>query len=142
MIGAGDLQVGAVYRLGEYALTGDDIVAFARQWDPQYFHTDPEAATHSPYGGLIASGIQTLGIMQRLCVESVYAQWKTIAGRTLDQVQFARPVRPGEVLSGLARIAQITLDRDRGRGDVTLDIEMTVADRTVLSARCIVVVAA
>lgn len=139
-VGGRDLVVGMVYRFGEYLLTLDDVVEFAQQWDPQYFHTDPEAAAESVYRGLIASGIQTLGIMQRLTVDAVYRQWATIAGRSVDDVRFLRPVRPSDVLTGSARIDQIDVDEDRGRADVVLTIELTVADRPVLTCRCSIVV--
>ena len=55
-----DLPVGYSFETEGRTLSEDDILAFARQWDRQYFHTDPEAAMASPYGGLIASGFHTM----------------------------------------------------------------------------------
>ena len=55
-----DLPKGYTFEIASRTLSEDDILGFARQWDPQFFHTDPEAAKASPYGGLIASGYHTL----------------------------------------------------------------------------------
>ena len=63
-----DFQAGQVIEAGPYALSQDELLSFAREWDPQWFHTDPEAAAQGPHGGLIASGWQTCGIAMRLAV--------------------------------------------------------------------------
>ena len=95
-----DLRVGTHYDLGAYTLTEQDSVAFARAWDPQVFHVDKAAAEAGVYGGLIASGVQTLGIYQRLAVLAVFRHWSVIAGIRMREVRFLRPVRPGDTLAG------------------------------------------
>ncbi|MEZ5213010.1 MULTISPECIES: MaoC/PaaZ C-terminal domain-containing protein [unclassified Gordonia (in: high G+C Gram-positive bacteria)] len=140
LLGGRDLVPGTVYGFGEYPLTLDEIVRFAREWDPQYFHTDPDDARRSVFGGLIASGIQSLAILQRLTVEAVYRDWKVIAGRSLNDVYFLRPVRAGDVLSGWARIEAVHVDDARGRADVELVTELTAAGSTMLRATTSVVV--
>ena len=66
-----DFEPGQVLELGSVAVTEDDIVAFARQFDPQPFHVDPEAAAESVFGGLIASGWHTGAMWMRLYVDSM-----------------------------------------------------------------------
>lgn len=140
LLGGRDLAVGTTYRSPEYELTEDAIVEFAQQWDPQYFHLDAQAATASPYGGLIASGIQTMAVMQRLTVQEIYAAWKVIAGRALREVEFLRPVRPGARLHVRVRLDAVEVDDERGRADVTSVSELLEGDRVMLRAVTEVVV--
>ncbi|AUH67949.1 MULTISPECIES: MaoC/PaaZ C-terminal domain-containing protein [Gordonia] len=126
-----DIEVGRVYRLGEYTLTADDLVDFAQRWDPQGFHVDEDIAASSPYGGLIASGVQSFAIMQRLSVLAVYDHWAVIAGKEIRDVAFLRPVRPGDVLTGTLTVTGVTFD-DRDRALVEVDTELTVEGKPVL----------
>ncbi|ALG85994.1 MaoC/PaaZ C-terminal domain-containing protein [Gordonia phthalatica] len=128
-----DLEVGQVFGLSEYTLTREDLLDFANKWDPQGFHIDEKIAESGAYGGLIASGIQTLAIMQRLSVIDVYDNWAVIAGKTLRDTSFLRPVRPGDVLTGTLTITGLDFD-DRNRTLVDVDSEMTVEGRPVLRA--------
>ncbi|GED99995.1 acyl dehydratase [Gordonia spumicola] len=125
---ADDLHVGAVYPFGTYEVTLDELIEFATQWDPQDFHTDADAAARSVYGGLIASGVHTIAINQRLSVEAVYRHWHVIAGHSLGDVRFVRPVRAGDVLSGHAEITAVAPEPDRGRAVV--GVAMTVTNGT------------
>lgn len=130
---ADDLRIGHVYRLGSHSVGEDDVVDFARQWDPQSFHVDAEAAAAGTFGGLIASGIHTLAIFQRLAVQGAFADWQVIAGRRLLDVEFRRPVRPGDILTGSMTIDDIVVD-ERGRALVTAAAALLDQDdRTVLT---------
>jgi acyl dehydratase len=60
------IVIGEVFPLGEHVFTADEIVRFGKLYDTQYFHTDPEAATHSHFGGLVASGWHTVVVGHRL----------------------------------------------------------------------------
>lgn len=113
---AEDLRPGERYELGSYLLTEDDIVDFASAWDPQFFHLDPAAASAGPFGGLIASGIQTFAIFQKLVVEAHFRDWNIIAGKEIRELRFLRPVRPGDELTGHFVIDELTFD-DRGRAE-------------------------
>ena len=139
-LGGRDLVVGARYRSGAYELTEEAIVDFARQWDPQYFHVDVVGGVASPYGGVIASGIQTMAVMQRLTVQEVYTGWRVIAGRALREVEFLRPVRPGDALHVEMRVDAVEIDEDRDRADVTAVTELLAGDRVVLRSVTAVVV--
>lgn len=120
IVHAEDLTPGQVMQLGSHTVRESDIIDFARQWDPQFFHIDPaRAAAESQFGGLIASGLHTLSIYQRLWVDSRTQPWRVIAGATMNDVAFLRPVRPGDVLTGHTAIDDIDLEPDKHRGRVT-----------------------
>ena len=94
--------------------------------------------TKGHFRGLIASGVHTIAIAQRLLTQTVLNQWAVIAGLGFDRVRFPVPVRPGNVLTGTAQIAEITLDGTRGR----VKIEMRLTDQddhTVLYAELTIV---
>jgi acyl dehydratase len=94
-----DFPVGKVRELGPTApLTRDEIVAFARQYDPQRFHVDEDAARASAFGGLVASGWQTCGLAMRLYVDAVLSRAASQGSPGVEQVRWTRPVRPGDVL--------------------------------------------
>lgn len=120
---AEDLVVGHRYSLDSYSLDERELVEFARQWDPQGFHIDSGIADAGAYGGLIASGIHTIAIYQRLAVTGVFDHWSVIAGRQLTDVVFRRPVRPGDTLTGTVIIDDIAFD-DRRRALVTTSAEL------------------
>jgi acyl dehydratase len=105
---AEDLVAGSVVELGEYPVTEDEMISFARQWDPQSFHTDPEAAAAGYFGGVIASGLYTIGVLQRLAVLAAYHDWAIIAGRRIREVRIPAPVRAGAVLAGRLVIEELT----------------------------------
>ncbi|WP_267616282.1 MaoC/PaaZ C-terminal domain-containing protein [Gordonia bronchialis] len=127
LVYADDLEVGRVYQLDSYTLTEDEIVEFAKTWDPQIFHVDKAAAEAGAYGGLIASGLHTLSIYQRLAVAGSFGEWNVIAGKRFSDVQFLRPVRPGDTLTGTLVIDAVDID-PRGRALVTTTAEL-VNDR-------------
>ncbi|MDI9916558.1 MaoC/PaaZ C-terminal domain-containing protein [Rhodococcus sp. IEGM 1379] len=135
---AEDLTVGEKYEFGHHTVTEEEIVSFASMWDPQPFHIDSEAAAGHGFGGLIASGLHTLAIYQRLTVLRVDGRWKAIAGRKIQEAVFVRPVRPNDVLTGSMVIAEVSLD-DRGRGRVTSTAELVNgAGEVVLTAIAVV----
>ena len=83
---------------GPATLTEQDIVDFARAWDPQWFHTDPERAANSRWKGLIASGWQTCAIAMRLAVDHVLQDSESFGSPGLEYVKWPVPVRPGDTL--------------------------------------------
>jgi len=124
---ADDLRVGADYPLGSYHVTREELLDYARHWDPQVFHVDEEAAEHGHFRGLITSGLHTMAIYQRLAVLDVFQHWHVIAGRTFREVQFLRPVRAGDDLTGTVRIESI-VPGARERALVTTSAELVVAE--------------
>ncbi|MGB3301273.1 MaoC/PaaZ C-terminal domain-containing protein [Gordonia sp. (in: high G+C Gram-positive bacteria)] len=126
-----DIEPGQVYQLGEYIVEKDELVEYARKWDPQGFHIDEDIAAASPYGGLIASGIHSFAIMQRLSVIGVYDNWAVIAGKEVRDIKFLRPVRPGDVITGTVTVSELEFD-DRNRALVRIITELTVDGKAVL----------
>jgi acyl dehydratase len=80
------------------------IIEFARFYDPQLFHTDPEAAKAMVYGGLIASGIQTIAITFKLFLETGSLAACSLGSPGLDDIRWKIPVRPGDTLRVLAEV--------------------------------------
>ena len=111
LLPAGDLPVGQGIDCGSYEVTEDEIVGFASSWDPLYFHVDPHQAVHSDFGGLIASGLHTASIYQRLAVTGLFSRYDVIAGKEIHGMRFLRPVRPGDVLSCSILIQSVEPDR-------------------------------
>jgi len=91
-----DFQPGQVREIDGPALTRDEIVEFARKYDPQPFHVDEEAAKNSFYGGLIASGWQTVAICMRLMCDSYLLESASLGSPGVDEVRWVKPVRPGD----------------------------------------------
>ncbi|MGV9868553.1 MaoC/PaaZ C-terminal domain-containing protein [Rhodococcus koreensis] len=120
---ADDLRVGERFDLGSYTVTEEEVLEFAGQWDPQSFHIDRESADEGYFGGLIASGVHTIAVCQRLSATTLYAHWSVIAGSRMRDVNFLRPVRPADVLTGNLLIEDVKLD-GRGRALVTVATEI------------------
>ncbi len=95
-----DFSTGQVYELGTATMTRDEIVAFARQFDPQPFHVDEQAAAATPFGWLIASGWHTAAVFMRLYVDAVLTDSSSRGSPGIEQLRWLQPVRPGDVLSG------------------------------------------
>jgi acyl dehydratase len=106
-----DLTLGQEFLSDEHPLDAEQIVGFAKQFDPQPFHLDPEAAQQSFFGGLAASGWHTMAITMKLLVQSMpLAQGIIGAG---GEISWPRPTRPGDVLRVKSRIAEIAPSRSR-----------------------------
>lgn len=96
-----DFTEGQVIELGTLSpLTEEEIIAFAREWDPQPFHLDPVAAKDSIYGGLIASGWQTAMRSMRLMVDNLTSHMDAQGSPGVENIRFRKPVRAGERLQG------------------------------------------
>jgi acyl dehydratase len=99
-----------------YTFTDADIIQFAHRYDPQIFHLDAEAAKSSIFGGLIASGFQTLAGTFRL-VHAIGFLGHNMGGPGMDELRWLKPVRPGDTLRAIAEIVEVTPSRskpDRG----------------------------
>jgi acyl dehydratase len=112
-----DYVPGSVHDLGTISISESDIVEFARRYDPQAFHIDAEAARRTQFGGLIASGWQTAGLMMRLAVERYLSDPASLASPGVDELRWTQPVRPGDELSVRATVLEArpsTSKPDRG----------------------------
>ncbi len=93
-----DFSPGRVFETATRTLSAEDIVRFAREYDPQSYHTDAEAARSSPYGGLIASGWQTCGVAMRLMCDGYLLESSCVGSPGLEELRWLKPVRPGDTL--------------------------------------------
>lgn len=93
-----DFSAGQVFEAGPVSVTNDEIVEFAKSYDPQWFHVDAEAAAAGPYGGLIASGWQTCGLAMRLAVQTLLVESDSFGSPGLAYVKWLAPVRAGDQL--------------------------------------------
>jgi len=94
-----DLTVGETAEFGAYEVTADEMTSFAEQYDPQPFHTDPDAAAETPFGGLVASGWHTASMTMRLLVDNHLSEGAARGALGVDDLRWRRPVRPGDELT-------------------------------------------
>ena len=108
-----DFQVGQVIEAGPYKVERDEVLRFAKDFDPQWFHLDEEAAAHGPYGGLIASGWHTCSIAMRLSVDHVLAGSETFGSPGVAYIKWPNPVRPGDSLTLRAEALEVRRSRSQ-----------------------------
>ena len=120
-----DVRVGESDALGSHTITEAEIVAFGQKYDPQPFHTDPEAARGTIFGGLIASGWHTCAIMMRLSVEAGRRnQTVTTGSPGVDSCRWLKPVRPGDTLTGRSEVLEAWPSASKPIGFVRSRVEM------------------
>ena len=94
-----ELPTGRVIKAGRREVTEQEILEFASRYDPQPFHTNPEFAARSRWGGLIASGWMTCGIAMGLVAREILPGSASIGSPGVEKIEWPAPVRPGDVLS-------------------------------------------
>lgn len=112
-----DFRPGEAIDLGSCTVTRDEILEFARRYDPQPFHLDEEAARRSIYGGLIASGWHTTALLMRLLVDGMVNGAESMGSPGVDEIRWLKPVRPGDTLRARAVVLDVVPSRskaDRG----------------------------
>lgn len=119
-----DFPVGHRFTTSSFSLSEAEIIAFAKENDPQSFHIDPEAAKLSPYGGIIASGFQTL--IETFKKTLAEGGWEdaSMGSPGMEELRWVRPVRPGEVLHVEAEVLESRVSRskpDRGFTKIRYD---------------------
>jgi len=114
-----DLGVGATFRAGPVEMTAEEIKAFARRFDPQPFHTDEAAAEDSFFKGLAASGWHTAAATMRMLVDALPVK-DGLIGAGLDQLNWPRPTRPGDVLRVEVEVLEARVMKSRPLGLVKL----------------------
>ena len=93
-----DFKVGEVHPLGEKRVEKDEIIGFAKQFDPQPFHVDEAAANASVYGGLIASGWHTVALVMRMMCDSYMLDSASLGSPGVENLKWLKPVRPGDTI--------------------------------------------
>lgn len=142
-----DYVPGLVVEIGPIAVDEASIIAFGRQFDPQPFHIDPQAAATGPFGGVIASGWHTASLMMRLLVDHLLPSAAGLGSPGVDELRWLRPVRPGDRLTLKITITDAQRSRSKpDRGLVRTDNEvrnqdgepvMTVKTMVLMRARTV-----
>jgi len=137
-----DFALGDVFRAKPVSLSEDDIVDFAKRYDPQPFHTDKAAAAKSQFGGVIASGLQVMAITFGSMIESGFLKGGGMGSPGLDAVRWHKPTRPGDILVMQARVTEIRNSETRAdRGYVILIFEVFNQKRErVMSYSCVEII--
>jgi acyl dehydratase len=120
-----DYEPGAVFTSGAIPVSEAEIIDFARRYDPQAMHTDPEAAANGRFGGLIASGWHTASLMMRLFATNFLSPGSSVASPGIDELRWLQPVRPGDILSLRMTVLEARPSRSRpGEGVVRSLVEV------------------
>lgn len=134
-----DFEIGKRYVSPKFTLSEEQSIEFARQYDPQYFHLDAEAARDSVFKGLAAPGFQTAALAWKLVLETGLFDQCAIAGLGVDALRWRRPVRPGDTLhvdftlidrtpsrsSSEQGIATFEYEMKNQRGEVVMTLKLT-----------------
>jgi acyl dehydratase len=110
-----DYAVGQVYHSGRLRIDRNQIIAFATQFDPQPYHLDEDAARKSVFGGLAASGWHTAALTMRLLVEGEFRPAHGVLGVGFEELNWPRPVRPGDVLHVESEVLEVRPSKSRRR---------------------------
>ncbi|MGE0768727.1 MAG: MaoC family dehydratase [Hyphomicrobiaceae bacterium] len=120
-----DLEIGRQVAFGDFAVSKDDIIAYAQAFDPQPIHLDEEAARLSIVGGLCASGFHSCAMLMRMLADDVLSCSTSLGSPGIEEVKWMRPVRPGDRLSGrLTCTSKRAFASRPGVGIARLSIEM------------------
>jgi acyl dehydratase len=120
-----ELRVGDSFRSKTHTFTENEIVEFARLYDPQPFHLDPAAAALTSFNGLIASGFQTLAISFRLVYQTGFLVNASLGGPALEEVLWKKPVRPDDTVYAVGDVRKITISRSKpDRGVLNLGLTL------------------
>lgn len=112
-----DFVVGARYEAGPITVDKDEVIAFAKRYDPQPFHTDPEAAKTTLFAGLAASGWMTGSLTMRMLIESGNIPTGGLIAREVEKIEWPRPTRPGDTLRAVSEVIEVIPSKtkpDRG----------------------------
>ena len=108
-----DFATGQTFKTGRHRVDKEQIFAFARQFDPQPFHTDEHAALQSPFQGLAASGWHTAGMTMRLMVDGEFKPAGGILGVGFEELSWPRAVRPGDELHAVSEVLEVRPSKSR-----------------------------
>lgn len=128
-----DYSVGSVHEFGAIAVEEAEVIAFARRFDPQHFHVDPETARKTAFGGLIASGWHTGSLTMRLLVDHYISHVASLGSPGVDELRWLRPVRPGDALSVRVTVTEARPSRSKpDRGIVRSFVEVLNGNREIV----------
>jgi acyl dehydratase len=120
-----NMTLGATVDLGKKTVSEEEILRFAREFDPQPFHVDPEAARDSIFGGIIASGWHTCSMTMRLLVDGLLSHSSSLGSPGVEQIRWVKPVRPGDTLHAVLTVQEVRHSQskpDRGTARIHIDV--------------------
>ena len=127
-----DFAVGQVYPLGTHTLAPEEIIAFAREFDPQPQHLDPQAAAESMLGGLAASGWHLCALAMRMIVDGLFGRAASLGAPGVEEVQWRKPVRAGDSLRLETEVLETRGSSRSDRGYVRMRFSMWRGDERVM----------
>ncbi|MEO2226445.1 MaoC family dehydratase [Priestia megaterium] len=101
-----EFTIGQVFETKSLKLTKEDIMRFAKEFDPQYMHLDEEKAKQGRFNGIIASGIHTMALSFKLWIEQGMYEEDVIAGTEMNNIKFIKPVYPGDELRTIVKVIE------------------------------------
>ncbi len=136
-----DFKIGDRFETRGVTLTESQIVDFALTYDPQHMHVDAEAAGAGPFGGLIASGFQTLALSFRLFFDLGLLEHSNIVGPGMDEVRWTAPVKPRDTIRGIVEVVEARESKSKpDRGTVRFAFKVvTQRGETVLTYTAITI---
>lgn len=108
-----DFSVGETREMGRHSFSAQEIIDYGRQFDPQPFHVDPEAARESFYGTLIASGWHTCSVAMRLMCDSYVNRTRSMGSPGVDNIRWLAPVKASDTLSYRYTVLEARASRSR-----------------------------
>ncbi len=128
-----DFVVGQIRQFGAYQITANEIVAFAKSFDPLPHHVSEFAAKRSALGVHCASGIHLLGIAQKLICDEFLVRASIVAGRGVDAMRIHRPVLPGEILQARLKLIGAEVHKYKAdRGWVDFEMALLIGEHVVM----------
>lgn len=128
-----DYRENEVFEFGRVVVDEDEVIAFARRYDPQPFHLDRDAAQQSHFGGIVASGWHTCAMLMRMMVDEYISAVAGMGSPGVDAVRWIKPVRPGDVLRARVTITEVRQSQSKpDRGIVRSVIETLNQDDDVV----------
>lgn len=124
-----DYHPGQTSQFGAYQVTESEIKEFASKYDPQFFHLDDEAAKHSLFGGLCASGWHTGAMFMRMLIDNLPEEHGSLGSPGINNLKWLKPVYPGYILSVKSCVKNTRLSESKpGVGLVCVDYEIVNQD--------------
>jgi acyl dehydratase len=121
-----DYVPGLTVDCGTVSISEPEIIAFAKEYDPQPFHVDPVGAVDGPFGGLIASGWHTISLTMRQLVEHWVSAGTSLGAAGVDEIRWPLPVRPGDTLHVRASVLEARRSKSKpDRGIIRSLVEVT-----------------
>jgi acyl dehydratase len=108
-----DFKTGDEAEFGRYEVTREEILEFARKYDPQPFHVDDEMAKKTHFGGLVASGWHTCAITMRMIFEQIMDYGTSLGSPGVNKIRWLKPVRPGDILRVHTTVGEVRASKSR-----------------------------